>query len=144
MTNSSSQSRNALVIGLPMAQRQALRRVLAGEGFQRILLAQDKAEAAAILASELVEVVFAPESGVDYRFPDVFAMLKGRSPNGRTPVVLVHEGKARPGIVSAIKAGAAGVISVPPDRRALRELLGRLTGDPSGAANPTDSSAGLA
>jgi hypothetical protein len=41
-------------------------------------------------------------------------------------VVLLDEGVPRPKIVSAIKAGAAGVLPVPADRKALRALLNRI------------------
>ena len=118
--------RSALVIGLPLVQRQALRHVLKGEGIQRVLHAEDGVEAAAILASELVDIVFTPEAGEGYSFRDVFSMIHGRSPNRNAPVVILNEGLSRPEIVSAIKAGAAGVLPVPPERKALRALLGRI------------------
>jgi CheY-like chemotaxis protein len=118
--------RRALVIGLPLVKRQALRHILKGEGFQKIFQAEDGVEAAAILASELVDIVFTPEAGEGYSFRDVFSMIHERSPNRHAPVVILDEGMPRLAIVSAIKAGAAGVLALPPDRRALRALLGQI------------------
>ena len=126
MLQESAKPRTALVIGLPLVKRQALRHVLKGEGIEKVFHAEDGIEAAAILASELVDIVFTPEAGEGYSFRDVFGMIHGRSPNRNAPVVILDQGMSRPAIVSAIKAGAAGVLAVPPERRALRELLGQI------------------
>jgi DNA-binding NtrC family response regulator len=121
-----SKPRSALVIGLPLIQHRSIRQALLGEGFRNVFHAEDGVEAAAILSSELVDMVFTPESGEGYSFRDVFSMIHGRSPNAQAPVVLLDEGVPRPKIVSAIKAGAAGVLPVPADRKALRALLNRI------------------
>jgi len=118
--------RNALVIGLPLNRRRVLRQALLGEGFGGIFQADDGVEAAAILSSELVDIVFTPASGEGFGIRDVFSMMHARSPNAHAPVVLLDEGVPRTGIVSAIKAGAAGVLTLPPDRSALRQLLSRI------------------
>lgn len=124
-----NKTRSALLIGLPLVPERTLRQSLIAEGIPRVLRAGDRAEAGAILSSELVDIVFAPESGEGYRFRDVLGMIGGRGPNSRTPVVLLDEGMARPDLVAAIKAGAAGVLSLPAPRDALRELLARLIGE---------------
>lgn len=136
MLQESVKPRSALVIGLPLVKRQAMRHVLRGEGIQKVFHAEDGIEAAAILSSELVDIVFTPEAGEDYNFRDVFSMIHGRSPNQNAPVVILSEGDgmSRPSIVSAIKAGAAGVLSVPPEKRALRQLLGQISEEPERSA----------
>lgn len=128
MQSTQARPRNALVIGLPLIHQRSIRQALVGEGFGQVFHAGDGVQAAAILSSELVDIVFTPESGRDYRLADVFRMMQGRGPNRRAPVVLLDEGVPRPLIVSAIKAGAAGVLPIPTDRRALLQLLGRIDG----------------
>lgn len=140
MVQDPGKPRSALVIGLPLVKRQALRHALQGEGISLVLHAGDGVEAAAILASELVDIVFTPESEEGYNFREVFGMIQGRGPNRNALVVILDEGMSRPAIVSAIKAGAAGVLAVPPGRDALRALLKRIAeGDEKAGADSGDA-----
>jgi DNA-binding NtrC family response regulator len=116
-------ARRALVIGLTLIEWQALRAALKAEGFDEVYQAENAAEAAAVLASELVEAVFTPAAGPDFTFRDVIGLLHGRGPNRTAAVILVGTHMAQPDIVAAIKAGARGVLSLPAHKEALRQLL---------------------
>jgi PleD family two-component response regulator len=138
VSTSSAKPRNALVIGLPALQLRPIRQALLGEGFREVFHAEDGAQAAAILASELVDVVFTREAGEGLRVRDVFGMMRGRTPNRRVPVILLDEGMPRPEVVSAIKAGAAGVLPVPAPPEAVRQLLGEIVHSRGTAAKAAD------
>jgi len=120
------QPRRALVIGLSVIEARALRAALRTEGFGEVFQAEDAATAAAILASELVDVVFTPAARPGITPREVFSLLRGRGPNRQAPVVLVGTRLAQPDIVSAVKAGAAGVLTLPALKEALRDLLAKL------------------
>lgn len=117
----------ALLVGLALIPQQAMRQALRAEGFAHIHEAGNGVEAAAILASELVDVVFT--GGGEGSSPaELLAALAGRGPNREAALVLLDEGLPREQVVAAVKAGAAGVLPVPPEPEALRRLLDEIAG----------------
>ena len=114
------------MIGLSVIEAQALRAALRTEGFGEVFQAEDAVAAAAILASEPVDVVFTPAAGPGFTIREVFNLLRGRGPNRQVPVVLVGTQVAQPDIVSAVKAGAGGVLTLPARKEVLREALAKL------------------
>ena len=59
---------------------------------------------------------------------ELLAALAGRGPNREAALVLLDEGLPREQVVAAVKAGAAGVLPVPPEPEALRRLLDEIAG----------------
>ena len=119
---------SALLVGLALIPQQAMRQALKAEGFAQIHEAGDGVEAAAILASELVDVVFTVGGGEGSSPAELLAALAGRGPNRDAALVLLDDGLPRERVVAAVKAGAAGVLPVPPEPEALRSLLGEIAG----------------
>lgn len=127
------------MIGLSSIEFLALRAALRTEGFGKVFQAEDAVAAAAILASELVHLVFTPAAGPGFTLGDVFNLLRGRGPNRQAPVVLVGIEVSQPEIVSSVKAGAVGVLTLPARKEPMRELLAKLFA--SAAEHPAASGA---
>lgn len=114
------------MIGLSVIESRALRAALRAEGFDKVHHAEDAVEAAAVMASELVDVVFTPAAGPGFTLRDAFGLLHGRGPNRHAAVVLVGTAIAQPDVVAAVKAGVRGVLTLPARKDLLRQLLARL------------------
>ncbi len=109
-----------LVAGEP-AWRAGLRLTLAALGYRRIVEAETDAEAVARLRSGLVDLVLTPWERPEISGPRVMEAVARRAP--RVPVVLLDDGLPRGKVVSAVKAGIAGKITLPGTVEEMRRVL---------------------
>lgn len=103
--------------------RRQLRQVALNVGFERVLLAEDGAQAVTVMGEELVDVVFIPWEAGTLSGVVLLRALRKLARNRRVPVVLLDGGLHKQVIVTAVKAGVAGRLQLPPRAEQLREIL---------------------
>ena len=113
----------ALVLFPDVVGRMALRVVLRQAGFPRVLEAESATEALTTLAAERVDLVLTAWEVEDGHGPALIRSLRDRGLNRNLPVVLLNNGLSQRNVVLAVKAGAAGKLTLPASARALSEVL---------------------
>ena len=108
-----------------MVGRMSLRGVLRRAGFARVLEAESATEALTTLAAERVAVVFTAWEVADDRGSDLIRSLRNRGVNHNLPVVLLDNGIPQQNVVLAVKAGAAGKLTLPTSAQAVMDVLAR-------------------
>lgn len=129
------QFRTALIVEPSLIVRRRLRQVALHAGIQRVLLADDGAQAAMLMGEELVDVVLTPWEAEGLAGMELLRALRKLARNRRVPIVLLDDGLHRQVIVTAVKAGVAGRLQLPAQPEQLREILSAIA-DTSGGKAP--------
>ncbi|MBI4084019.1 MAG: response regulator [Candidatus Lambdaproteobacteria bacterium] len=115
--------RTGLVLEPSPFKRHALRRLLRGIGFERVLEAGSPADAVALLSAQPVAVVLLAWPAGTATGLELVRALRRSKHHRRPAIVVLDEGLPQATIVAAIKAGAIGRLTAPWDGQALRRLL---------------------
>ncbi len=118
--------RTALIVDPALVNRMALRRLLRGAGFQRVLECADGVEAVALLSAELVDLVLMAWEIEGLSGMELLNALRARRRRRPPAVVLIDEGLQQPTVVAAIKAGASGRLRRPWEPARLLRMLSDL------------------
>jgi len=124
---------NALILEPSPLKRHALRRLLRGQGIERVLEAESAAEALVIIRGEPVRLVLTPWAPPGMAGVPLLRELKRRPTDrpgaGAVPaIVLLDEGLPRQQVVAAVKAGIAGRLPMPAQAAELVRILRALEG----------------
>jgi DNA-binding NarL/FixJ family response regulator len=112
-----------LVVHPHLLRRRALARLLRCLGCAPIHEAEDAAEAAALASQERLDVVFTPWNAGGLAGPALFAALRARGRRRAPAIVVLDEGLPQATIVAAVKAGAAGRLTLPATAHSLAQAL---------------------
>jgi CheY-like chemotaxis protein len=120
-----------LILEPVLMTRQSLKRLLRGQGFDRILEAENTTEALALIRGEPVRLVLTPWSPPGLSgIPLLRALRKppqDRPGAGAVPaIVLLDEGLPPQHVVAAVKAGIAGRLPLPAQAAELSRILSSL------------------
>lgn len=113
----------ALVFEPDPALRSALRHLLLSQGFRTVLEAGRVNESILLMKEELVDLVLTRWEGRPVRGKNLLRVFKKQGQSRRIPVILLDGGLPRGAIVSAVKEGIAGRLTVPVNPGPLRDLL---------------------
>ena len=124
----------ALILEPALMKRQALKRLLRGHGFSRILEAENANEALVMIKGEPVQLVLTPWAPPGMTGIPLLRALQrqpaDRPGAGKVPaIVLLDEGLPQQHVVAAVKAGIAGRLPIPPQDYVLRRILNALDDD---------------
>ncbi len=103
-----------------------MRQMLRSLGYRRVLEAGEPAEAIAILKEELVDLALLPWEVPGWSGRALFKAMQHKGRNRGVPVILLDSGLPQSAVVAAVKAGAAGRLTLPARRADLRSLLLRV------------------
>jgi CheY-like chemotaxis protein len=122
---------SALILEPSLLKRQALKRLLRGQGVARVLEAESATEAFVLLRGEPVRLVLTPWAPPGMAGVRLLRELKRRPTDrpgaGAAPaIVLLDEGLPPQQVVAAVKAGISGRLPVPAQAAALSRILGAL------------------
>jgi CheY-like chemotaxis protein len=122
---------NALILEPSLLKRQALRRLLRGQGIERVLEAESATEALVLIRGEPVRLVLTPWAPPGMAGVPLLRELKRRPTDrpgaGAIPaIVLLDEGLPRQHVVAAVKAGIAGRLPMPAQPAELVRILSAL------------------
>lgn len=123
----------ALIVEPSLLKRQALRRLLRGQGIERVLEAESATEALSIMRGEPVRLVLTPWEPPGMAGVPLLRELKRRPTDrpgaGAVPaIVLLDDGLHRQQVVAAVKAGIAGRLPMPAQAAELMRILSALEG----------------
>ena len=109
-------------------------------GCRNVLTAVNGREAVTALAGELVDLVLTPWDATNLSGVELLRALRRRGQNRNVPIVILDDGLSQQIIVSAIKAGAAGRVKLPPNPQEIQAVLETIVearGDRAARASPT-------
>ena len=113
----------ALLVESVVSNRKSLRFLLLHFGVKHVFEAETGSEALTLMAEELVDIIFTPWEVPGISGKTLIKALRNHGRNRKVPVVLLDDGLPPEIIVSAIKAGVDGKLSLPGDSERLREVL---------------------
>jgi DNA-binding NarL/FixJ family response regulator len=116
----------ALIVHPALLRRKALAHLLRRRGFARVHEAEDAVEAATVASQERVDVIFTLWSAGRLSGAELFRALRARGRKAAPDIVLLDEGLAQATVVAAVKAGAAGRLTLPATEEALARVLASL------------------
>lgn len=131
-----TRTRAALVVHPHLLQRRALARLLRRLGCAPVHEAEDAVAAVALARQERLDVVFTPWSAGGLAGPALFAALRARGRKRLPAIVVLDEGLPQATIVAAVKAGAAGRLTLPATVESLAPVLAAGLEDAHPAAVP--------
>jgi len=117
-----------LVVDAQIMRRQQLRFLLEEQGVAKVSLAEDGAQAARILASELLDVVFCAWHLPDMTGLELLPVLARSSPNHKLPLVLYGDDISPRQGVEAVKQGVLTLLRAPLSKTQVRQALAVLLG----------------
>lgn len=116
----------ALVVEPDLMRRMALRGILQKAGIRKVWECQDVQEALTLLGAELVDIVLTEWEVPGMAGPDLIKALQNRGQNRNLPVVLVDDNLPQQDVVTAVKAGIKGRLSLPGDAEQMTAILENL------------------
>ena len=124
----------ALILEPALMKRQALKRLMRGQGYGTILEAESATEALALIKAHPVEIVltpWAPPGKAGVPLLQALQRRPGDRPGaGKVPaIVLLDEGLPQQQVIAAVKAGIAGRLPIPARAEQLSLILSGLAGN---------------
>lgn len=113
----------ALLLAPTPVEGTSVRNALLQCGLENVLLAGEQAEALALLTQEPVDIVVTPWELDGLPGRALLRALKQKGRHKQVPVLILDSGLTPQAMVAAVKAGAAGRLTLPPRRSRLEKLL---------------------